>query len=290
MHMNSTGGFNHELLFSETMNPPPGLFFRLTAGFRILPDFFIIGVQKGGTNSLYHYLTRHPQIIPAQRKEIYFFNNENNFEKGLAWYRKHFALNSRRKKQEKKNNCRAFTLDATTNYFENTEAAIRLKKTFPDAKAILLLRNPVERAWSHYKMSVQYGFEKLGFEEALAVEDERLKNASQYKGANPKHDYVFQRLAYRTKGIYMNYLPAWQEKFGKDLLVLRSEDFFSDEAIVYGNVLQFLGLKDFRPPAFETVNAGTNEQMKAETRKMLQEFYEPHNGELKKFTGRDFNW
>jgi len=132
----------------------------------MLPDFIIIGVQRGGTTSLYKYMTKHPKIIPALKKEIHFFDNK--FGKGLSWYESQFMQNpffcllKRKRKSED-----TITGEASPYYIYHPHVPKRISKILPNVKLIAILRNPIERAFSHYNHEVRLGAEKLSFEDAL---------------------------------------------------------------------------------------------------------------------------
>lgn len=245
------------------------------------PSFILLGAQKAGTSSLAFQLSKHPNITPPKQKEIYYFNNSNFYKKGKQWYLSHFSEN---KEGE-------ITFDATANYFESFDAAIRIKKKYPGIKFILLMRNPIDRAFSHYKMAVRMGFEKLSFAEALELESDRLSHSGKYYVPQYGHDYVFQRLAYRTKGVYVRYLKKWLEHFSRDqFLIIQSELYFKEPNPVYQSVLEHLELPTFSPAQFEKINAGNNQKPDVEIRKQLKQFYEPWNEELFQLLGEKYDW
>ena len=117
--MITENGYDTSKLYDDNIVKKTGIFLRTTAANRILPSFFIVGVQKGGTTSLCKYLEQHPQIIKPQRKDVYFFNNELNFSKGLNWYRSHFAHFLYKTIYDYRNGVNAITFDGTPNYFLN---------------------------------------------------------------------------------------------------------------------------------------------------------------------------
>src|SRR6056297_562433 len=103
-------------------------------------DFIGIGAQKAGTSSIFHFLKEHPEICTSSKKEIHFFDKEYNYLKGIKFYRKFF------------NNCSSKNIkgEFTPRYIYHPKVAQRIKKYFPDVKLIVSLRNPIERAISHY--------------------------------------------------------------------------------------------------------------------------------------------
>lgn len=264
------------------------LFLRLSAAFRTLPDVFIVGAQKAGTTSLYAYLMKHPQIIPSKFKEHYFFHNSHHFEKGLNFYKSGFASRLYAKWREIKTGSAVHCMDATANYFEFPESAKRIAGRIPNAKVIVLLRNPVDRAWSHYKMARRLGFEKADFATALDQEDERIS----WGAERGKHNYVFQRLAYRNKGVYIDFLPEWKDVFGNErLLVLQSEKLFENPDQKMKEVFAFLGLSELSGVSFPHINPDPDGlKMTDDVWSSLNEFYKPLNKNLFDYVKEKYDW
>jgi hypothetical protein len=252
-----------------------------------LPDFLIIGTQKGGTTFLYHLLRQHPYVEPAARKEIHFFDSRR-FKKGIDWYRSHFP------RQHWENGRRVITGEASPYYLYHPLAAQRAAKIVPQARLITMLRNPVDRAFSDYQHRVRQGSEVLSFEQAIEVEEERLQgekekilaNAS-YRGRNHR------RHSYLARGVYVDQLSEWHKFFDRDqMLVLRSEDFFERTVDSVNLVVDFLGLQEWEivfPPEHYR-NEGGYEQMNPSTRQRLREYFEPHNERLYEYLSVDFGW
>ena len=268
-------GINSELVFKNEAKNNPFSFFNSN---RKLPTIFIIGVQKGGTTSLLTDLIQHPEIIAPKYKETFYFNDVNNFNKGLNWYKSHFPLNLSNKIK---------TIDASANYFESIDAAKKIKEVVPDAKIILLLRNPVDRAFSHYKMAVKRGFEKLSFEAALESEQSRIE----YGKSMGEHNYAFQKLGYASKGKYSDFLPSWLNQFNKDeILILSSEEYFNTPKKTLEQIVHFLNLNPF---SFDTVNwknKGNSETINETTKSNLEEYFKPYNEELYNLLGKKLTW
>src|SRR5215208_1619718 len=189
-----------------------------------LPDFVIIGAQKGGTSFLYYLLTRHPIVEPAARKELHFFDQPELFDNGAEWYRRCFP------RLGSKDGQRSITGEATPYYLFDPPVAKRMAEIVPNAQLIALLRNPVDRAYSHYQMQVKRGTEPRTFEEAIEQ----------------------QNSSYVSRGIYVDQLLRWFEFFGKEqMLILKSEDFFERPVETLKVVLTFLDLPDWQPEPSE---------------------------------------
>jgi Sulfotransferase domain len=232
-----------------------------------LPDFVIIGAQKGGTSFLYHLLTLHPLVEPAARKELHFFDNPELFDHGAEWYRRCFP------RLGSKDGQRSMTGEATPYYLFDPPVAKRMAHIVPKARLIALLRNPIDRAYSHYQMQVKRGTEPRTFEEAIEQ----------------------QHSSYMSRGIYVDQLLRWFEFFGKEqMLILKSEDFFERPIETLKVVLAFLDLPEWQPEASELQqrrHSGTYKQkMDPSTRQRLEAYFEPHNQRLYECLDVDFGW
>lgn len=257
---------------------------QLQAG--MLPDFLIIGAQKGGTTFLYNVLRRHPHVKAAVKKEIHFFDTFR-FRRGVDWYRTQFP------QQQQEDGQRVITGEASPYYLFYPHAARRVAETIPQAKLIALLRNPIDRAYSDYQHTLRQGNETLGFNEALDLEEERLRGEKEKILADESYRSIdYRRSSYLARGIYVDQLEEWHRYFDpKQLLILKSEDFFASPLETLELVLEFLGLpeRDFKLEGKRN-EGGYSEPMDPETRRWLQEYYEPHNKRLYEYLGVDFGW
>lgn len=263
---------------------PKNLIFFISSPLRSLPNFFIIGAAKCGTTSLYNYLIQHPHVIRTHKKELYFFDRYYSY--GLNFYRSNFPIIF-----HKKNFKKLSIGEATPTYIHHPLAALRLKKYFPKAKIIILLRNPVERAYSHYQMELKLGYENLSFEKALEEEQKRIEGEDEKMEKNPfYYSYKRQVFSYVTNGIYVNQLERWLEIFPKDqLLILSTEEFKKNTLKIFSHVLEFLNLSKITLD-FNQYQKGEYSNMKSETRKNLVEFFKPYNEKLYLLLNKNFDW
>jgi len=262
-------------------------FNHLTAERRRLPDFLIIGTQRGGTTSLYRYLASHPDVSPAFTKEIHYF--DINYVRGARWYRAHFPLRSGRSAP---GNRASVVGEASPNYLFHPLAGQRAWELVPSARLIVLLRDPVERAFSHYRHQVRDGLESLSFEEALAHEPERLEKEAERIVRNPSYvSFSLIHHSYRARGLYADQLQAWMSLFPPEQFIIESsEDLFRSPGETVARVLARLGLfhRDLGP--YRTFNPTEPAEMRPATRVELEEFYRPHNERLYRLLDRDFGW
>ncbi len=237
------------------------------------PEFAIIGVNKGGTTSLYSYLICHPRIIPPIKKEMDFWSWK--FNGSVDWYRAHFPPIP-----EEGN---FLTGEASPSYFDYREAPSRLFNAFPKIKLILLLRNPVDRAVSQYHQWKRLNWENRSLEEALNSDLEKL--------AVRKIDVWHKELNYLARGIYLEFVREWLQVFSREqLLVLSSEEFYQNPAETTDKVFAFLDLPGHRLPEYETFNAGKYSPTSESMRRRLNDFFGPHNQRLEEYLGMKFNW
>jgi hypothetical protein len=266
------------------------LYRNLSAYRRRLPDYLIVGAQKCGTTSLWEYLNEHPAVEPAMCKEMNFF--DRNYDSGLAWYRSHFSL-AQDETLTSSSASRTLTGESCANYMFHPLAPERVRASLPQAKIIFLLRNPVDRAYSHYQLKLRRRQESLSFEDAIAAEPERLAGEREKIVADP-HYYSWEhdRHSYLARGRYLEQLLHWEKVFPPEqLLVLESGEFFKRTADVYARVLQFLGLPTWQPAEFENRFPGKySEKMNARARQNLIEYFAPHNQRLYSHLGRRFDW
>lgn len=251
-----------------------------------LPDFLIIGAMKAGTTSLYHNMVKHPKIIPALWKEIYFF--DSRYSKGLDWYRVHFSIRSQKRLGE----FARITGEASPSYLYHPHAARRVREHLPDVRLIVLLRNPVNRAYSHYQHEVIRGGETRSFEEAVEQE-EALLSGELDKIMKDEHYYSknYMRRSYLNRGIYVDQLKTWMHYFDREqFLILRSEDFFENQPSVLQRVYDFLDLPDWQPDTLRKYGSRGYSRIAESTREWLVEYFEPHNQRLYEFLGADLGW
>ncbi len=266
-----------------------------TSSMRPWPDFLVVGTKRGGTTSLFNYLLMHPAVLGlfpqsrGKKSTDYFFKEQQRDDR---WYRSHFHTRLFRARLQRRLGYAPIGGEASPYYMYDPRVAPRAAELNPDIRAIALLRNPVERAWSHYQERRHMGVEPLSFSEALEAEPDRttgevermLRDPTYYSSA---HDWY----SYRDRGIYLPQLRHWREHFPADqLLVLTSEEMYADVQGVFDRVCGFLSLPTLTLPTTKTFNAITQSAIPDELRRELTDFYAPHNAELAAYLGRPLNW
>jgi hypothetical protein len=263
-----------------------------TLALRQLPDFLIIGTQRGGTTSLYRYLEKHPSVLPTTlNKGVHYF--DTNFEKGPSWYRSHFPTTiAKRRRERRSNGSKVITGEGSPYYSFHPLAPQRVAELLPNARCILMLRDPIARAHSHYQHEVARGFEKLSFEDALQQEDERLAGEEERMVEDPSYySFAHQHHSYLARGLYLEQIQRWHALLPPEqLLIIDSTDFFSDADATYRQVLGFLGLAEISLPAYEQMNAHSYDRMSPDALAFLRDRLRVPNKELSEYLGRTFPW
>lgn len=214
-----------------------------------LPHFLGLGTQKGGTTSLHRLLALHPQVFLPSCKEVHYFSLHDH--EPLSWYSEHY-------REARPGQLRG---DITPYYSFHPRAPERIRAVLPQARLIMLLRNPVERALSQFFHARRHGFEPLELEAALAAEPERLAGAAARLAAPGSSDYSHQKHSYVSRSRYAEQLARFEALFPqRQLLVLRSEDLFESTEACWARIQAFLGLSPVPLPApLERANAGRGE-------------------------------
>jgi hypothetical protein len=244
------------------------------------PQFLIIGTQKGGTTSLQAYLEKHPQVLGCIKKEVYFWSVL--FFRGLDWYLAHFPHLSP--------GANFLTGEATPHYLETAEVPGRISELLPKTKIIILLRNPVDRALSHYHHWLRFKWEKRSFEAAIASELELLSDP-----ANLSHEAspaVWDSQKFLWRGLYFQFLQNWLSVFPREqLLILRSEDLYENPQTTYDRVLEFLELPAHQLDEFRRHNPGNyTADRSGSIYSQMRDFFHPHNQKLEELLGWELHW
>jgi hypothetical protein len=235
------------------------------------PSFVIIGAQKAGTTSLYDYLGRVPGIRSARRKEVHYF--DENHQRGRSWYASQFPLTPRPGRE------RWITGEASPYYLLHPHAPVRLAAELPAAKLIVMLRNPVDRAYSAWSMRREMGIESRTFEQALDYERAFFPSEDAALRADPRRDTRAHRLSsYAVRGLYLDQLRAWEAQVPRERIhVMLSERLFADPDSELGALHAFLGVPASPAVSFPSSNVGRYDGMAPGTRARLDaEFHEPN--------------
>ncbi|MCW4351910.1 sulfotransferase domain-containing protein [Hoyosella sp. YIM 151337] len=249
---------------------------------RVLPDFACVGAIKSGTSELATYLMQHPNMLVPLSKEP----NRPDAEKWRVFY----------PTAEEKSEIESKIGKTLAGYFEPRLHQVTVLDTFhdarPDAKAIIVLRDPVRRMYSHFKWDIlMAGQNKL----LQRYTKSYLEYVTLALEVYPAHGFptAITGMPPLQAGIYAPSVKLWLERFGRsNIHFVFAEDFFADINCTVNDIYEFLGLSPFRPVIRETVNQNpiATPHENPEAKALLQEFYQPHNEELFGIIGRSGNW
>lgn len=218
----------------------------------ILPNTFLLGAQKAATTSVYNWLAQHPNICaPVSLKDWEFFTEEKFYkEKGMPLLSSHY--NGHYNNQPVK-------MQGSVHYIYFEKSLERISRHHPDAKCILIVRNPIERALSAYKYALKFNFENLSIEDAFSAEEERLKSNDLR---------VLSELTYKTHGLYFKQITTFLKYFSKDQLkVVLYQDVSDTPDVVTKKLFEFLDVDNTFKPEYKVLN--TTGALKS---KQLQKF------------------
>lgn len=244
------------------------------------PSFLLIGAQKSGTTSLFNYLAEHPDVRAPLWKEPRYF--DRNYRKGLGWYLAHFPVRSGE---------RFVTGEATTGYLFHPQAAARIRETLADIGIIAILRNPIDRALSHYAHERRRGGELRPMREAFEADLRDVVPEDARMEADPTYESVVHwSRSYLSRGHYAQQLRRYFDRFDREQIrVFEYQELFADPAAHYRGLLDFLGLRAHEGVRFEKHNVGRYDRDAAD-RQWLREHFRPHNEALADLLGRRFDW
>lgn len=261
----------------------------VTSTARALPDFIICGAQRAGTTSLFKALSRHPAVTgPTLRKGVHYF--DTGYRHGLDWYRSHFPL--RAALRPRRGRPRTRVVESSPYYLFHPLAAERIARELPEAKVVVILRDPVERAYSAHAHETARGFETEPFARAIALEPERLAGEETRILQDPGYrSYHHQHHGYVARGHYAAQLSRMETHLGRELMhVVDYADLFDGTTRALTGIEQFLGL----PPGLAAVPGRHNPRERAalpETlRSELTERFAESNARLAEWWGHTPSW
>jgi hypothetical protein len=266
-----------------------------TGDLRPLPDFLVVGAKRGGTTSLWRYVCEHPGVLtlfpkPEKIKGLYYF--DENHGRGERWYRSHFPTAATRSLATRRLGHPVVAGEASPYYLYHPLAPERAAATVPDALVIVLLRDPVERAFSHYKERRTNGTEPLSFEDAIAAEPARLAGEEERILADPRYvSFAHRHSSYVDQGRYAPMLMRWFDAFGRDrVLVAPSEEMYADPQPFVDGVFDRLGLPRRTLAHPEPYNAEPDRGFDPVLRTWLTEQLAPDVAAVEELLGRPMPW
>lgn len=264
---------------------------RPTAGLRVLPDYIIAGAQRSGTTTLQRVLTEHPNLTSARlMKGVHYFDTA--YGHSLNWYRTHFPTSAYARWTRYRTDAPLRVGEASPYYMFHPLAPGRIRHALPNAKIIVMLRDPVERTISHHRHETRRGNESLSLEEALTAESMRLAGEEERIRENEGYNsHAHQTFSYIARSVYDWQIARLLTLFGRDqVLVLQSERFFENPRPVYERILDFLEVPIWLPHEFPRVNATREEPVAPTTRRRLVHAFTASNERVFEMIGERFTW
>lgn len=264
------------------------------------PDFMIIGAARAGTTSLFQYLAQHPDVVPSTNKEVKYFGMRGR-KRGIRWYLNHFP--------NKEELGGKITFEATPTYiYRGATSAKHLAQILPDVKCILSLRDPVERAFSHWTRYQNHS----KFYTRSFLDERPFSQAVQEEINDPES--VFGPHKYLERGLYARQLKDWDHYFSPgQILILDYADLKNNPKAYLKDITTFLNIrnvyKNFNPSQQKlegiinkkdanedkeikmyNANVYHKKEINKETERLLREYYAKPDEELRRLTGRTFQW
>jgi hypothetical protein len=260
----------------------------LTSRWRLQPSFMILGAQRAGTTTLYRVLSDHPALArPTASKGIGYF--DVNYAKGPRWYRGHFPLAG---PARRKHGPDATTFESSGYYLFHPLAAARIASDLPDVRVVVMVREPVERAYSAHRHELARGFETEEFEAAIDLEERRTAGEADRMVADPSYtSFDHRHHSYLARSRYSEQIDRFIDALGRDRVYIVDADvFFADPANEFERLRSWLGLPAWRPDKVEQWNAQPRTPMSPELRDRLDRYFEPYDARLAEQMGRAPSW
>jgi hypothetical protein len=271
-----------KLPFDLVKEAPSSAWRMASQRYRNLPTTVIVGAQKAGTTQLYAYMVKHPRCWEAAEKEVDYFSKRPH--RSVRWYRSRFPMRWRVAWRQ------GHVLEASPSYLPTPSALRKMHKVLPNARVIVLLRDPVSRAFSHYQHKKTRHLEARRFEQV--VDDEIRNNSFPAKRGIALADDAKPMLGYVARGYYALQLELLFKLYRKNrVLVMDSASLFDDTAAACNRVFDYMGLEDFDVEPGKVYNRGFyKEKIDPRVADQLREHYRPYDAMLAEMFDQPFRW
>ncbi|CAN5643343.1 hypothetical protein BH11ACT8_BH11ACT8_16270 [soil metagenome] len=259
-----------------------------TAGLRMTPSIIVVGAQRAGTTTLFRLLEAHPQLVrPTLSKGTGYF--DDGYDRSWHWYQGHFPL---RRPGPVPSAGQPVTFECSGYYLFHPLAAARIASDLPDVRVVVLVRDPVERAFSAHRHELARGYETLPLADALAAEGIRTAGESVKLERTPGYrSFAHRHHAYVQRGEYAHQVRRFRTALGADRVhVLDADLFFADPRRQFAGLQQALGLSTWLPAEVAVSNARPGPPADPDLRGRLMRHFEPHDSELGELLGEVPSW
>ncbi|MBT1002479.1 sulfotransferase [Paenarthrobacter sp. DKR-5] len=250
----------------------------------MLPSVIIIGAQRSGTTTLYRMLSSHPAVLrPTASKGIGYF--DVNYDRGMRWYQGHFPLARQRP-------AGAVTFESSGYYSYHPLAVRRLAADLPEVKLLMMLREPVDRAYSAHRHEFNRGFETESFERALDLEPARLAGEVERMLEEPGYQsYSHRHHSYLGRSRYIDQVLQIHRLVGPERLYLVDANrFFAAPHEEFAAIQRWLGLPSWQPEKVGVWNAQPREPLDPALRRDLEDYFDPFDRALEREAGIRLSW
>jgi hypothetical protein len=254
-----------------------------------MPDYLIVGGKRCGTTSLQAYLAGHPQVVaPHSGKGTHYF--DENYTRGEAWFRGHYPFAATMALHSRRAGGPVVTGEASPYYSFHPTSFERIAALLPEVKLVFVLRDPVERAFSHWRYERRDGHEDLDFRDALEAEDERLAGEEERLRADPGYvSWAHRHYSYFTRGLYAEQVERCLASFPAEQLLLLRFDELVQGSGASERLCTFLGIDPDTGHVLPRLESGRdNATPDPETMALLERRYAPANQALYERFGVDF--
>lgn len=272
-----------------------------TASLRPDPEFLLIGAKRGGSTSFYFDLITHPQVallfprpdrLPkaAATKGIHYF--DSNYFRGKRWYASHLPSTMTRRAQQLAAGGQVITGEGSPYYLTHPATPGRVARDLPAVKLLAVLRDPVQRAYSHWKERVREGREALSFREAINQEAQRVGDDARRLQRDPRfYSYAHEQQSYLEQSRYGAALERWLQRFPRSsLLLIKSEDYYEDPSASLDRAATFLGIQPGRFKHGAPRNAAPGDSLDRGTQLYVENRLREDAERLAELTGITWAW
>ncbi len=254
-----------------------------TVSLRPPPEIIVVGAQRAGTTTLFRLLSEHPQLRrPTVDKGTGYFDDA--YRRGPRWYRAHFPVRRPGGRQK--------AFECSGYYLFHPLAAERIARDLPGCQVVVMVRDPVARAYSAHRHELARGYEGLGFSEAVALESERTRGLTQTLAAEPAAaSFAHRHHCYLQRGHYAEQVQRFVDALGADRVhVIDADVQFADPIATYLQLQERLGLSPYRPAVVGRWNERPGPTLPADLELRLRAHFEPHDAALAQLIGHVPSW